>query len=547
MRQLVLAATVLATLAGAQTFPVRLYGGSADERACALTEGVDSGFCLAGWTRSFGPGTPMAPNAAVVKTDPQGNPIWTSISIGGNDDEAHSMVKVADGYVVAGWTRSYGIGIPFKNIFVVKLDPNGAQLWGRVYGGMLDEEALSITPTMDGGFAVTGWTASFGPAPAPNVFVLRLNPAGLPMWCHVYWGLPMHVEDEGHSIVQTPDTGFAVCGRFKATGPTQWDPFLLKTDRNGIVQWVQTVPGDTVDDVAWSVDVDYMGRILVAGYTYGFGTTPVMASDFFVAAFQLAGVPVWSRTYGSPTGDEQALDDRALTRTMDGGSALCGSTTSYGSGLPNPNMLVLKLDPGGLPMWASSHPSPYWPGMGTDVALPMIERTAGGHAVAGYSNSFGLLGGGEDMTLSTFDPMGNRPVCSQPEQVEIMPLPWLEWKMGDTLVMPEMDSMPLVQEMVLHDSMCYDTTHVGLGGVGTPSPRLRLAARFGAVELELERSGLVAMSVCTVDGRVLADYAPAEYGAGRHVFELPDGLPRGVCIVRMATGGTVASIKVVRF
>lgn len=59
----------------ARPLPVRIYGDSLDERAYALVEAVDSGFCLAGWTRSYGPGTPNASNVLIIKTDPEGTPL----------------------------------------------------------------------------------------------------------------------------------------------------------------------------------------------------------------------------------------------------------------------------------------------------------------------------------------------------------------------------------------------------------------------------------------------------------------------------------------
>jgi hypothetical protein len=489
-------------------------------------------------------------NVVVVKTDPLGNPVWARVSIGANDDEAYSMVKVPDGYVLTGWTRSYGFGAPNKNIFVIKLDPNGVQQWGRVYGGYGDEEALSICATHDGGFAVTGWTASYGANPMPNVFVLRLDPMGMPMWFRVYWGVPQHLEDIGHSIVETPDLGFAVCGKLKATSPAQYDAFLMKLDPMGAVQWVYIVPGEMTDDVAWSVAVDNQSRILVAGYTYSFGTVPNQVSDIFVAAFGMNGQPVWSHTFGWPSGDEQVLDDRSLVATLDGGSAVCGMTQSVGPGAPNPNCVLIKLNPQGIANWCSSHPSPYWPGLGTDVALPLVEQPSGDLALAGYSNSWPLLGGGEDMILSTFDAFGNRPVCSEPHDIIIDSMPWTQWYMEDTMERPELDSMPLYDALVLYDSVCYDTTQSGIEDTRFRKVRnseVKMVFHGTTVELQLDKGSSLTISLFTTDGRVLANIAHGEFGAGRYTFAMPANLPNGACIVRAEASGSVASAKVVRF
>ncbi|MEO0079777.1 MAG: hypothetical protein ABIK44_03770, partial [candidate division WOR-3 bacterium] len=208
MRQVIGCGAALLLFGGsalAQPLPVRIYGGTQPEQSWALTEAVDSGYCLAGWTRSYGAGTPGASNLLVVKTDPNGTPQWARVSSGDNDDEAYSMVRTHDQcYVLAGWTRSYGPNTPYKNIFVTKLNSMGNLVWSRVYGGLKDDEAYSIVETFDHGYAVTGFTASFGPAPFPNIFVLRLDPLGNVVWLRVYWMVPNHMEDEAYSIIQTP-------------------------------------------------------------------------------------------------------------------------------------------------------------------------------------------------------------------------------------------------------------------------------------------------------------------------------------------------------
>jgi hypothetical protein len=534
----------------AQPLPVCLYGGPQDEQAHALVEGVDPGFCMAGWTKSYGVGTPAKSNVLVVKTDPAGLPMWSVVSTGADDEEALSMVRTHDlAYVLTGWTRSYGPGIPNKNIIVFKLGPTGALLWSRVYGGMADDEAYSIYETIDQGFVITGRTHSFGPAPQPNVFVMKLDPQGMIQWMRTYWMAPNHQEDEGLSIVQTPDTGYAVVGRAKVLGPAVYDPFLLKLDQAGNIQWVLTASGESGNDEARSVAVDMQANICVAGLTRSFGTNPGARDDMFLAQFTLGGAPIFSWTYGWSAGDEQVLDDRSLAATMDGGTVLCGPTTSVGPGIPNPNFLVLKLDPMGMPMWCRSHPSPYDPGLQSDVPLPMLELAGGGYAIAGWSDSYNNLGGGDDFHLATLDPMGNRPVCVEPQEPLLDSMPWGEWAMEDTVCRPEYDTMPFAPIEVLFDSICWDTTGVGIeqGGGVRPRPALAVRGSGSGVELALVRSTVIEVQVFTPDGRQVVRLARREYAAGRHLLALPKRLTAGAYLVCVTGGGRSATAKIVRY
>ncbi|GAJ22610.1 unnamed protein product, partial [marine sediment metagenome] len=46
------------------------------------------------------------------------------------------------GYVLAGWTRSFGSG--GKDVYLLKIDVNGDIVWTRTYGGVNDD---SVIPT----------------------------------------------------------------------------------------------------------------------------------------------------------------------------------------------------------------------------------------------------------------------------------------------------------------------------------------------------------------------------------------------------------------
>ncbi len=549
-RTLVIVPAIIAVLfaagvAGAQVLPVRLYGGAANEECHALVEGLGGGFCLAGWTRSFGPTGNS--NVLVVKTDPAGIPVWARVSAGKYDEEARAMVRTSNNcYTLAGWTRSYGPGTPNKNIFIEKLDAAGNHLWGRVYGGLADDEVFSIVETADSGYALAGLTHSFGPNPKPNIIVLKLDQWGLLQWMRAYWFTPMHIEDEGYSIVQTPDLGYAVCGRAKAMGPALYNPFLLKLDPVGNIQWVQ-VAGANYSDEAYSVALDIANNVMVAGRTLSFGTAPGAFQDMFVAKFTLSGVLVWSRTYGWSNGDEEVLDDRSLVGTQDAGAAVCGLTTSVGPGIPNPNFLILKLDPMGIPQWCRSHPSPYHPGLQSDVPLPMIELAAGGYAVGGWTNSFPTLIGGADFMLSTFDPAGNREVCVEPQEPVVMEMPWIQARMTDSMCYPDHDTIFLVPVDVRHDSVCYVET--GLDEHDTERGNVGFVLRGSGrnVELTLARPTMVEIQVFTTDGRQVARIAPREYAAGKQLVSIPGYALAGAYVARAIGGGQVASTKIVMF
>jgi|GEM_PF-2530357 len=101
---------------------------------------------------------------------------WAIAYGGGSVDEARSIQQTSDGgYIVAGWTDSFGVG--GKDIWILKLDEEGNIEWQKTYGGSGNESAYSIQQTSDDGYIVAGYTESFG-AGECDFWVLKLNENG---------------------------------------------------------------------------------------------------------------------------------------------------------------------------------------------------------------------------------------------------------------------------------------------------------------------------------------------------------------------------------
>src|SRR5437867_4477028 len=94
-------------------------------------------------------------------------------TIGGtSNDAAKSIIQTTDGgYAMAGYTNSFGAGN--SDIYIVKLYASGTLQWSRTVGGTSDDYAYSIIQNTDGGYAVAGYTNSFG-AGANDFYIVKL-------------------------------------------------------------------------------------------------------------------------------------------------------------------------------------------------------------------------------------------------------------------------------------------------------------------------------------------------------------------------------------
>lgn len=150
-----------------------------------------------------------------------------------NIDIGHCVQQTADsGYIIAGYTRSYGT-ISGRNVWLVKTDKNGNQQWNNTFGGNADDEGYSVQQTIDGGYIISGYTKSFG-AGLMDVFLIKADPSGNQVWSKTFGGVQ---DDEGYSVLETNDGDYLVGGVTSSSGAGSRDMWMIKTDPSGNLIW----------------------------------------------------------------------------------------------------------------------------------------------------------------------------------------------------------------------------------------------------------------------------------------------------------------------
>jgi hypothetical protein len=197
----------------------KTYGGRGDDEAKSIQQTKDGGYIVAGGNSA---------DVYVIKLDANGNKSWEKTYGGSDDDIANSIQQTKDGgYIVAGGTHSFGAGR--GDVYVIKLDANGNKVWEKTYGRRGDDEAKSIQQTTDGGYIVAGYTKSFG-AGGEDFYIIKLDANGNMVWEKTYGGSD---DDGAHSIQQTSDGGYIVAGRTYSFGIEGFDIYVIKMDAEG--------------------------------------------------------------------------------------------------------------------------------------------------------------------------------------------------------------------------------------------------------------------------------------------------------------------------
>lgn len=344
----------------------KTFGGAGVDYGVAVSETLDGGFIVFAGTESFGYG---GTDFWLIKTDARGNIEWSNTFGGDQYDYPKSGHQKSDGgYIIIGQTSSFGEG--YYDVWLVKTDENGSEQWTQTFGGSGYDSGLDVKECVDGGYIIVGFTDSFG-AGSNDVWLIKTDGNGFELWNRTFGGVSA---DVGHSVEETMDGGYIVMGRTMKEGDTYSDLLLIKTDSDGTEIWSRSYGGEGGDsghyiskclyggyiitghtesyayggsdiwllkvndygEEEWSNtfggnDTEYSycvqetidGGYIVIGFTYVEGST-----DVWIIKTDSNGNEEWNRTYGGPSHDGGSF----VQQTTDGGYIITGSTESFGNG-----------------------------------------------------------------------------------------------------------------------------------------------------------------------------------------------------------------------
>lgn len=273
-----------------------------------------------------------------------------------------------------------------SDIFLAKYSTDGALLWAKNVGGILNDTGDDLAVDAGGNCVVTG---SF------------LGNADL-------------------------DPGIGVAA---FNGGNTTDAFFAKFNPAGELLWARDIEGSGEEN-GHGVSVNASGEVYVTGTFFGTsdldagaGVTAVSgagAKDTYLAKYNGSGQFLWGKSFGS-AGDEQAVDmatDAAgnlyavgyfvgmVNFNTDGGTTILTSPSGLFNGF------LMKLSTTGAFQWAFSIG-----GGGDDASLAVTVDAAGNPCVTGYfqgtvdfdpgAGAYPMTGTGNEIFLADYTPAGN--------------------------------------------------------------------------------------------------------------------------------------------
>ncbi|MCH8201587.1 MAG: protein kinase, partial [Proteobacteria bacterium] len=232
-------------------------GGPGDENATAIVELPQGELAIAGWRKAKGSKTA---NMLVGKMDASGNTIWERTYSSNGNEYAAGLVVLANGRLaVAGVPRDSGR--KRSKMRLVKISTTGNISWQLTFDTTITDRFGALAALADGGLAVA--TSTTYQRDHQDLWILRLDRSGKQVWGKAFGGQRNEYAD---AIVALKDGGFLVAGRIEGDRGSSDEIQIIKLDRSGNPVWERIFSGIESDGVK-SLAVLPDGTIVAAGRT----------------------------------------------------------------------------------------------------------------------------------------------------------------------------------------------------------------------------------------------------------------------------------------
>jgi hypothetical protein len=349
-----------------------------------ITTTIDGQYLITGSSIQSGPSTGSGISNSkqnngydfhLVKLNQQGEEVWEKYLSGQNHDYLSASVATQEGgFLVAGTSYS-GKGLDKKedskggsDIWLVRLNEFGDELWQKTLGASSDEEARSVIQSTDLGFFVAGNVQNSAKGyGSKDVLIVKLDKNGKEISQSVLGGKGL---DEVEKMIPTKDGGalLGVYSRSNTGGSKktenfgEGDYYIIKLSKEGKVEWEKNF-GGKADDHLRTLALTSAGY-LIGGESRsersGNKTVGIEeGTDLWLISLNERGEELWQKSYNFGNRDIlmgtsviQSQESRAKNQDVTKGILLGGYTQAEGKiQTDDETFWMLYLDQDGNEKW----------------------------------------------------------------------------------------------------------------------------------------------------------------------------------------------------
>ena len=321
-------------------------GGTQSDRGLGIATDQSGNVLVCGFftgTANFGNGIILSSSGAsqdafVAKFDTQGNIIWArGGGSTGSSDRANAVATDANGnvFITGQFTGSASFGAfaltsinNTNDIFIVKYDADGTELWARQGSGDALNRGLAITTDSEGAVYASGqfsgnitFQNTYTNTILNALFLVKFTPSGDEAWFRFAGGSSQSIgyglANNGNNIFLTGDCGSSLTF-FNGAGTPVINStfpnaiFIASYDISGVYQWgisqgsATPVSARAISHRNGAIGITGWYECTFSSLSEAYGESNFMNigfKDIYVMRYSTTGTFLWARNFGSVTDD----------------------------------------------------------------------------------------------------------------------------------------------------------------------------------------------------------------------------------------------------
>lgn len=328
----------------------KYFGGDKHDFLNATVATQDGGFMLVGTSQSnigFDKTSKLKGGSDIwaIRIDENGEELWQKTLGTSADEEAISVVQTTElGYLVAGSSQNKEESFGSKDSWIVKLDKNGNVLYQLMLGGQGIDEVKKIIPTKDGGALIGIYSRSFKEVDTSRRTVKERS---------------IDVENDSRNT-QDKNSKLVLTTLYEPKTSNHFgegDYWIVKLNKEGKVEWQKSFGGKE-DEHLRSMSVTDQGYIIAGESRSGISgtkkTSQKEGTDLWIIALDFNGEELWQKSYSFGNRDVMMSLDTITDATGNHtkGFLLGGFSMAEGKAKKNDETFwLLYLDSKGEEVW----------------------------------------------------------------------------------------------------------------------------------------------------------------------------------------------------
>ena len=267
------------------------FGGDKADFGDDIVKASNGDFVIVGYSESFGADNDL--DVYVVRIDIDGTEVWSAIFDEGFTEHGYALIPTIDGGFLIAGDRMISQTTSLDG-YLLKISASGEKEWSQTYGEEnIDERLFSVIPAIDGGYIALGRLED--EQGNRDIYLVKIDEEGALDWEN---RIGTTAKEEGNDIVAYRD-GYIVVGKASRPGePTNMDAYLAGVDVGGNIDWERFYGGNEMDE-AKSVIITSDDKILFTGFSGNNSNVYTVKTNA-----GLEGEDIFEKTFGGVYGDE---------------------------------------------------------------------------------------------------------------------------------------------------------------------------------------------------------------------------------------------------